>query len=211
MIPRRKDAASRRAEIVSAALSLAAERGPQKATADAIATCIGVTQPAIFRHFPHKADMWQAVLQWLQERLHERWAAAATAAPAARVEAIVAAHLQFVAQFPAMPMVLLSPELRRSCQAIGQGSERLIGAFHAAMADAVREGQCAGLLSTRIAAEDAAHMVLALVQGTALRWAVGGHRFDLPEEGGRLTRMAIQGLVGTGLPDSNHAFTANGP
>jgi AcrR family transcriptional regulator len=195
MIRQRKSAAERRAEIVAAALALAAEIGLNNTTADAIARRIGVTQPAIFRHFPRKDAMWQAVLEWLDEQLGQVWHDALQQAPAERrVEAVVAAHLGFVARFPAMPLVLLSPELRRTCAAIDQGSGRLIGRFHATLAQAVTDGQDAGRFDAGLAAADAAYMLLAVVQGTALRWAAGGHPFDLAAEGVRLARMAIDGL-----------------
>lgn len=195
MAPQRKSAAERRAEIVEAALALAAENGLQKATAEAIANRIGVTQPAIFRHFPRKDEMWQAVVGWLAEQVEATWRDALESAPVERrVDAVIAAHLAFVTRFPAMPLVLLSPELRRSCAAIGHGSQRLIGHFHAALAQAIADGQNAGVFATEVAAADAAHMLLAMVQGTALRWAVGGHPFDLPTEGVRLARIALSGL-----------------
>lgn len=195
MTRQRKSAAERRAEIVAAALALAAEIGLNNTTADAIARRIGVTQPAIFRHFPRKEAMWQAVLEWLEEQMGQVWRDALLHAPAERrVEAVVAAHLGFVARFPAMPLVLLSPELRRTCAAIDLGSGRLIGRFHATLAQAVADGQDAGRLDAGLAAADAAYMLLAVVQGTALRWAAGGHLFDLAEEGVRMARMATRGL-----------------
>ena len=195
MTRQRKSAAERRAEIVATALALAAEIGLGDTTADAIARRIGVTQPAIFRHFPRKDDMWQAVVEWLEDNLARTWDDALARAPSDRkVEAVVAAHLDFVTRFPAMPLVLLSPELRRSCAAIDHGSRQLVGRFHAALARAVEDGRAIGLFAAAVPAADAAHMLLAVVQGTALRWAAGGRPFDLTEEGVRMTRMAVNGL-----------------
>ena len=59
----------RQREIVAAVLALARERGPEAITAQAIADRIGVTQGAIFRHFPDKAAIWMAVFAWVRESL----------------------------------------------------------------------------------------------------------------------------------------------
>lgn len=196
MTRERKPAAVRRAEIVSAALALAAHIGPQKVTAEAIALRIGLTQPAIFRHFHSKDDIWQAVIQWLEDELRQRWSQAMAEAEAGlRIEAVIAAHFAFVARIPAMPLVLLSPELRRDHATIGRGADRLIAAFHATVMEAVRSGQQAGAIATQVAPADAAHLLVALVQGTALRWAIGASKFDLMSEGTNLVRLTIQGMA----------------
>lgn len=43
----------------------------------AIADAIGVTQPAIFRHFKNKEALWLAVMDWFEGRLEEIYAAGA--------------------------------------------------------------------------------------------------------------------------------------
>ena len=50
-------------------LVLARERGPDAITTQAIADRIGVTQGAIFRHFPDKEAIWMAVFAWVRESL----------------------------------------------------------------------------------------------------------------------------------------------
>ena len=41
-----------------------------------VADAIGVTQPAVFRHFPIKEAMWLAVMDWLEQRLVAIYSAA---------------------------------------------------------------------------------------------------------------------------------------
>ncbi|NFV80228.1 TetR family transcriptional regulator [Magnetospirillum aberrantis] len=195
MTPRRKSAADRRAEIVATALALAGEMGPHKVTTEAVATRIGLTQPAIFRHFPRKDDMWLAVMAWLREQLSARWEDALTAPAHDALGAVVAAHLDFVSRLPALPLVLLSPELRRDCAALAEETEHLMAAFMAALSRAIRLDQTAGRLSGRTTPEDAAQLVLAVIQGTALRWAVAKQGFDLKGQGIRILALAISGLA----------------
>ena len=60
-MPNRKTAEDRKAELVEVTLRLADKVGPDRLSTEAIAAAVGVTQAAIFRHFPKKQDLWEAV------------------------------------------------------------------------------------------------------------------------------------------------------
>ncbi|MEZ5869283.1 MAG: TetR family transcriptional regulator, partial [Defluviimonas denitrificans] len=60
MLTMRKPADLRKAEIVAKVIDLADRIGPDRVTTGAVAKAVGVTQAALFRHFPTKADMWGA-------------------------------------------------------------------------------------------------------------------------------------------------------
>lgn len=185
----RKTKEHRRAEIVETTLRLAATLGPDRITADMIARELGLSQPAIFRHFPTKDDIWNAVMDWVARSLSHVWeTSAATAPPQARLTALVEAHLNFVERNPAIPLILLSPELQARHAPIRSAINRMMALFHAALMGAV-SAQTASPESAR-----AAWMLLAIVQGVALRWVASGQSFDITEEGLGLTRLAIKGL-----------------
>lgn len=191
----RKSKDERRAEVIEAALKLAAQVGPDRITAELIARELGVTQPAIFRHFPRKDDIWTATMDWLRGSLTGLWADAMADAPlAGRLEALIEAHLGFVDRHPAVPLVLLSPELQARHPAIGQAIGRMTGLFHGELARAVEDGMAAGALARDIEPGRAAWMVLTLVQGIALRWAASGRAFGIVDEGRALIRLAVRGL-----------------
>jgi len=65
----RPPAGSRKRQIVETVLQLVAAHGTEAVSAQLVADAIGVTQPAVFRHFPTKEAMWLAVMDWLEERL----------------------------------------------------------------------------------------------------------------------------------------------
>ncbi|WP_298312054.1 TetR/AcrR family transcriptional regulator, partial [Propionivibrio sp.] len=98
----------RQREIVAAVLALARERGPDAITTQAIADRIGVTQGAIFRHFPDKEAIWMAVFAWVRESLGTVLAAAVAQrqSPLAKIEAAFLAHVAFIAANPGVPRVL---------------------------------------------------------------------------------------------------------
>ncbi len=70
--PRNLPADQRRAVTVDAVVQLAATRNPNDITTAAIAKHMHLTQGALFRHFPSKDAIWQAVMEWVAERLLTR-------------------------------------------------------------------------------------------------------------------------------------------
>lgn len=95
----------RQAEIVATALRLAREPSPALITTGDIATAIGVTQGAVFKHFPTKGAIWLAAMRWVRETLLERLQSAADQAgtPLDALSAIFRAHVEFVVAHPGVP------------------------------------------------------------------------------------------------------------
>lgn len=191
----RKSAGERRREIIAVALRLAADQGPERITAEAIAKELDLSQPAIFRHFPRKDDIWEATIGWLGDHLAERWAGAAeSAVPSNRVEAILRAQFRAVEAIPALPMVLLSPELQARHDGIRRSLTTLMARFHGELSDAITAGGVLGLWHPGLDVARTAWMLIALVQGTAIRWTSSRCGFDLVAEGMAVVAIAMTGM-----------------
>ncbi len=107
---RRKPAEDRKADIVAALLDLADRIGPDRLTTNDIARAVGVSQAAIFRHFPTKADLWATVGEAISDRLTTAWQEAlnSNASGQDRLRALVAAQLRQIESYPALPLILHS-------------------------------------------------------------------------------------------------------
>lgn len=184
----RKPADLRKAEIVATVLELADRIGPDRVTTGAAASAIGVSQAALFRHFPTKAALWQAVAEQVAERLASAWddALRTSEGPLVRLRALIAAQFAQIAATPALPTLLFSRELNVTNAELRTTFRGRLMAFHSLLAREVDAGQKAGLFRGDIAANDAAALLTSLVQGMAIRWALGTRDFDLQREGLRL-------------------------
>ena len=191
-IPRRtrKSAADRKAEIVETAVRLAGELGPDRVTTQKIADAVGLTQPAVFRHFPAKTDIWLAVGEWIAPSEPEANALPpgvdAGTDPAALLRKVVAGYLDSIARNPAIPAILFSRELHAENEPLRAHIEKVMTRRRARFAALIARAQKAGQIPDRINADDMAALVLALVQGLAMRWSLENRRFDLKDEGLRL-------------------------
>lgn len=194
----RKSAEDRKAEILATALRLADELGPDRLTTNAVAEAVGLTQPGIFRHFPSKQALWQAVAADISGRLKSAWdeALAASATPEDRIAALVQAQLRLIEAHPAIPAILFSRELRVENGALRQTFVGLMTAFHGILAGELARAREAGTVRPDLDPADGAVLLISLVQGLAMRWSLGARGFALQPEGVRL--LAVQMALFTG-------------
>ena len=96
---------SRREQILRAAAQLFAERGSRSVGVDDVGAAVGVTGPAIYRHFASKDAMLAEMLLRISERLEAGGRAVVTAAgdaPGAQLDALVSFHVEFALDNPAL-------------------------------------------------------------------------------------------------------------
>ena len=96
---------SRREQILQAAAQLFAERGAQAVGVDDVGAAVGVTGPAIYRHFASKDAMLAEMLLRISERLLEggtRCVAEAGDDVAAQLRALIAFQVDFALTNPAL-------------------------------------------------------------------------------------------------------------
>ncbi len=184
----RKRAPDRKSEIVAALLVLADRIGPDRLTTNDIAREVGVTQAAIFRHFPTKAALWAAAGETLSERLTTSWAAAKNrhAAPQAQLQALIHAQLGQIASCPALPAILHSRELNVDNPALRATVQDILMQFQGELVDALQKMAQSVDMAPELDPKDAAVFLTSLVQGLAIRWSLGARNFDLVAEGMRL-------------------------
>lgn len=106
----------RQNDIVRETLKLISQRGIQELTIKKIATAIGVTEPAIYRHFASKSDILQAVVDKIEET---RNAVILTAAKArgdvsATLHAFFIGQARLFEQEPTLTVILFSEDIFRS-------------------------------------------------------------------------------------------------
>ena len=126
--PKHLPADERRAVTVESVVALAGSQNPSEITTAAIAKHMNLTQGALFRHFPNKEAIWQAVMEWVAERLLARIdrSAQGIESPLAAMEAMFMSHIEFVAEHPGVPRMMFG-ELQRAESTPAIGSECCAG------------------------------------------------------------------------------------
>ncbi len=190
----RQSAEERKTQIVAEVLRLADEIGPDRLSTTDVARAVGLSQPAIFRHFPTKGALWLAVAEDIADRLQESWAAseAQAAGPKARLRGLIGAQLSAISATPALPSILFSRELQVDNPALRDVFRGLLGAFQGRLVAVIQDSQATGDLRRDVSPEDVAVLLTSLVQGVAIRWTLGARGFALVPEGLRLFDVQME-------------------
>lgn len=193
----RLPAGERKAEIVETALRLSETAGPDALTTEMIAGAIGLTQPALFRHFPRKEAIWTAVAEKLAVDMSAARAAAVRPGqqPVDAVLAIALAQAGVIASTPGLTAILFSRELHVRNAELRAGMAANQKALCAELAVAIERGKREGAFRADLDVSDAAFLVIGVVQSLSLRWSLTGKRLDMVGETRRLVKLLLAGLA----------------
>ena len=193
----RKNAAERRDEVIEATLRLASEIGPDRITTEAIAKAVGLSQAAVFRHFPRKEDIWIAVIEWLRNQFAERWLRSDTLerSPERRLRAVVRSQLEFIRANPGLPMILMSRELHTRSDLLRHALALMMEMFHRHLAGIFNDGMKSGEFVSDLEADRAAYLVISMIHGLALRWTLRAQTFDIVSDGEKTLNIALRGIL----------------
>jgi AcrR family transcriptional regulator len=188
----------RQREIVATVLAIARERGPDAITTQAIADRIGVTQAALFKHFPDKQAIWLAVFAWIREALGAAFDAAVAAgtSPLDRLERAFVAHVGFVAEHPGVPRVLFHELQYPGDSPVRAEVRSMILAYRKRIAALVREAKAAGELPPELDAALAPVLFIGAVQGLAIDASLTGGEARMIRRARPALRVLIDGLRG---------------
>ncbi|MCW5620885.1 MAG: TetR/AcrR family transcriptional regulator [Burkholderiales bacterium] len=194
----RQSAETRREETVEAVIQLAGEHGPDGITTQAIASRIGVTHGALFRHFPDKAAIWRTVFDWLGNRLGRvaDVAIATGGTPLELLERLFHAQVAFVTDHPGVPRILFhelqrpagSPLQALACNIVGGYRERLKTLFCRAKE--------AGELPSDLDEEAAAVLFVGTIQGLVVQSTLFSGALDMREAAQRIFPLLLDGFRG---------------
>lgn len=189
-------AGERRAVTVEAVIELAAEQNPNDITTSAIAKRMGLTQGALFRHFPTKDAILQAVMARVAERLLSRVDKAAldVASPTAALEAIFMTHIDFVAEHPGVPRMMFG-ELQRAGETVSKRMvQTLIRHYGERLHRLIEEGKAQGELDAALDTEAAATLFIGTIQGLVMQSLLAGNVASIRRDAPRVFAIYRRGI-----------------
>lgn len=195
--PKYLPADERRQATVEAVIELAAEQNPSDITTTAIAQRMGLTQGALFRHFPSKGAILQAVMSWVAERLLTRVdkAAEGVASPVAALEVIFMAHVDFVSEYPGVPRILFG-ELQRSGDTLPkQAVQVLIRRYDERLRRLLEAGKAQHELDARLDVAAAAILFIGTIQGLVMQSLLANDVARLRRDAPRVFALYRRGIV----------------
>jgi AcrR family transcriptional regulator len=193
---KRLGAEERREEIIRVTLELTAQQGVDDVTTQDMAQAMGVTQGAVFRHFPSKDAIWLAVMQWVGEQLMGVLGRAAAQGrdPLDALERLFFAHIEFIAGHPAIPRVLTSDHLHRRSAALRQLVTEILLAYENKVAALLDEAKVQGLAPADLDAHAAATLYIGMIQGLVLQTSILRDQRTLRDAAARTFPIFLQAV-----------------
>ncbi|HSM22219.1 MAG TPA: TetR/AcrR family transcriptional regulator, partial [Rubrivivax sp.] len=167
---------ARQAEIVAAALRLARATSPPLITTAEIAAVVGVSQGAVFKHFPSKDAIWQAVMGWVHVQLLATLEAAAAGAaqPLQALEAVFNAHLQFVVAHPGVPRIIFHELQNPKDTAVKREVRALLQSYRRLLLQLLDAAAQRGEVAPGVDPDAAATLFVGMVQGLVMQSMMAG-------------------------------------
>ncbi|WP_319586519.1 TetR/AcrR family transcriptional regulator [uncultured Desulfobulbus sp.] len=169
-------AEERRALTIEAVIELAASQNPSKITTSAIAKQMNLTQGALFRHFATKEALWQAVMEWVQDRLLARIDQAAhnIKSPLTAMEAMFMSHIEFVIEHPGVPRMLFGELQRAELTPAKRVAHMLVQRYTERICTCIEQGKAIKEISLDVDTRSAAILFLGTVQGLVMQSLLTG-------------------------------------
>ncbi len=169
---------SRRQQILEA-LAHELEVNPgERITTAGLARAVGVSEAALYRHFPSKAKMFEGLIEFIEDSIFTRINRILKDQPTAtkRIENILSLMLGFAEKNPGLSRILsgevLTGETERLRQRVNQFFERL----ETQLKQVLREGEMNSELSLATSVQAHANLFMAVVEGQVVQYVRSGFR-----------------------------------
>ena len=176
MVSHRLSSQARQAELVDAALTLAARGHPADVTTAALAAAVGITQGAVFRHFDSKEAIWLAVIDQVHARLMARLQLASRhdSQPLQALRAVFLAHVDFVLEHPGVPRIIFQELQKAGDTALKARVRRLMGDYRQLLMRLLQQAHKVASLAPKVDMEAAVTLFIGTVQGLVMQSMLGG-------------------------------------
>lgn len=202
----RLSAEERQEEIIKAAVELAGEQGVDNVTTQDMADAVGITQGAIFRHFPTKDMIWLAVIHWVRGRLMAvvDMAASQGSDPLDSLEKMFFAHLGFVDKVPAIPKLVFTDQLLKKNPKIKELVRSILADYEAKVTGLIAQAKAQNLVRPDLDEHAAAVMFTGIIQGLVMRVSIIEARKSLVTEGKIVLPIFLHGIGSVRASGTNH-------
>ncbi len=176
---------ARQLQIIQASMEIISERGIQELTIKNLASRIGISEPAIYRHFESKRDILLAILRYFGGSTRELFDSvlAQQVSPLEKLEHVFLHHFRYFSEHPSIAAVIFSEEIFQNDKGLAHGVLDLMNQTRGYIQEIVQEAKRTGAVDTRASAEHLTTVVMGSLRFIVTRWRLSDHAFDLVAEG----------------------------
>ncbi|MDD3569305.1 MAG: TetR/AcrR family transcriptional regulator [Bacteroidales bacterium] len=174
----------RQQEIIDVSLEIISTKGIQGLTIKNLAKRIGISEPAIYRHYDNKISILLAILDYFKtsgEFLFGNLDSLATS-PLKKIEAIFQSYFNAFRQNPSLVTVIFSEEIFRNEPMLQQKIADIMDKNSAVIKSLVAEGQAKGEIKPDIESKYLTLIIIGSLRMMVKKWQMGDKAFNHREE-----------------------------
>lgn len=175
----------RQKEILESALDLISTRGMQGLTIKNLAKSIGVTEPAIYRHYDNKMEILVSILDLFKINTYQIYEKELKGDYSAvnKIEHLFSRHFTVFSESPALVSVIFAEEIFRGEPELVKKIAEIIERNQSAISAIIAEGQANGEIRTDIDPKHLAILILGSLRLFVKKWQFSGYSFNINTEG----------------------------
>ena len=175
----------RQQEIIEASIELIAEKGIQGLTMKNLSKEIGISEPAIYRHYENKIEILKSILDYffnnMKSILESELNSESTAFE--KISNIFNRHFKSFSEKPQLLAVIFSEELFRNETSLSNKVAAIMEQNTLMVQTILEKGQQNAEVDPNLNPKHLAVMIMGSLRLLAKQWQISGHAFNLTQEG----------------------------
>lgn len=178
----RKETSERKNEVFQAILQIIEEKGIDGISTTEVARRVGISQPAIYRHFRNREEMIGFFIESLSDALQALLRSASEKGGSRqRLKTLLSLHLDMIEKNPVIPRLIFSDLIQAGNPQNRIRMKGVIDAYRSGIQRILDEGIRMGEIRP-LDSDGAANFILGFVLSSALRWMLDGRSWSLKGE-----------------------------
>jgi len=176
----------RQIEIIEAATNRISKFGIQNLTIKTLAEDIGLSEPALYRHFKSKNQILWNLLEYFKTEMENRIQSIpfkTSTSEADKLRAIFNSQLQTFVNKPAIVSVIFAESIFHYEENLNNKVSEIMDLMHQYVKANIEKGQKGGIYNKLIGASTLTTIILGGMRLTVLKWKLTGHKSDLIKDG----------------------------
>jgi len=178
----------RQNEIIDVSIKIISEKGIQQLTIKNISKSMGISEPAIYRHFDGKMDILLAILSHFKKNRHINSAKIISAKTSSikQIESIFINHFKQFAANPASAAIIFSEEIFQNDKRLAEQVNLMMQLNQNMIINIIKKGQKNNEIRHDIPDKQLSIIIMGALRLIVSKWRLSKYSFDLEQEGAEL-------------------------
>lgn len=178
----------RQLEIITAAGEILTEHGLAQLTTKRLASKMGFSESALYRHFSSKEEILVTMLRYLAADMDKRLSQAIQNAedPVVQLKTVLSNQFSFFKRNPHFLIAIFSEGLMENSKVVNESIIQIMDIKKSYLVKVVKKGQADGSFTPGVPAEELVHIIMGSFRLLLLQWWFASKSFDIKQKGEKL-------------------------